>query len=80
MELQAFEQTTLGGWVAKSASQLLGRTLGVLRVGACTGGCASPDCSACEAAIMWHQLAVRIVRMMAPDTPAHPPDVRNKYK
>lgn len=74
-----FDQNTTSGWVSKSASQLLGRTLSVLREGTCAGGCSISDCSACEAAIMWHQLAVRIVKMMAPNTPAHPPDVSILY-
>lgn len=76
MELQ-WTEGGVTGYVASSATQLLGRMLGALRVGARLAQCRcpAPDCSACEASVMWHQLAVRIVKMMAPDKPAHPPDV-----
>lgn len=42
----------------------------------CRGRGATPtECAFCEASVMWHQLAANLVRFMAPENPAHGPDV-----
>jgi len=33
------------------------------------------ECAYCEASIMWHQLATKLVQFMAPLNPVRPPDV-----
>lgn len=33
------------------------------------------ECLICEASVMWHQLATKIVQFMAPQKPMRPPDV-----
>lgn len=39
----------------------------------------SNECAFCEASVMWHQLAASLVRFMAPEHPAHGPDVRQFF-
>lgn len=34
------------------------------------------ECGYCESSIMWHQLALQLIKYLLPIYPAHPPDVR----
>lgn len=80
MELQDVEQhqginTSVCENVCRLLKCMVTATSGI-KVGTGTHICSEKmECLICEASVMWHQLATKIVQFMAPQKPVRPPDV-----
>ncbi|XP_026850389.1 protein unc-79 homolog isoform X1 [Drosophila persimilis] len=78
MELQDVEQHMgIHTSVCENVSRLIKCMVTAARVGLSSHVCALKvaECAYCEASIMWHQLATKLVQFMAPLNPVRPPDV-----
>lgn len=84
MELQDVEQhqgisTSVCENVCRLLKCMVTATAGIKTKGPGSHACSEKsDCLICEASVMWHQLATKIVQFMAPAKPVRPPDVRVK--
>lgn len=80
MELQDVEQhqginTSVCENVCRLLKCMVTATAGI-KMGPGTHTCSEKmECLICEASVMWHQLAAKIVQFMAPQKPVRPPDV-----
>ncbi|XP_052835333.1 protein unc-79 homolog isoform X6 [Drosophila gunungcola] len=78
MELQDVEQHMgIHTSVCENVSRLIKCMVTAARVGLSSHVCALKvaECAYCEASIMWHQLATKLVQFMAPLNPVRPPDI-----
>ncbi|XP_067614407.1 protein unc-79 homolog isoform X4 [Eurosta solidaginis] len=82
MELQDVEQHMgIHTSVCENVSRLIKCMVTAARVGLSSHVCSLKvttevaECAYCEASIMWHQLATKLVQFMAPLNPIRPPDV-----
>ena len=75
MELQEVEpHTGITTTTAQDACRLLKTMVGASWNG--THSCSDrSECMFCESCVMWYQLALQLVKFLAPQNPAHPPDV-----
>nr|CAH7740129.1 unnamed protein product [Callosobruchus chinensis] len=74
MELQQIDKHTgLGSSLCKDVCCLLKCMITTAYIGnhACTS---KSECPSCESSIMWHQLALQLIKFLLPVHPAHPPD------
>lgn len=75
MELQDIDKHTgLNSSLCKDVCELLRCMITAAWIGNhnCSG---KVECGYCESSIMWHQLALQLVKYLSPIYPAHPPDV-----
>ncbi|XP_050316967.1 protein unc-79 homolog isoform X8 [Bactrocera neohumeralis] len=78
MELQDVEQHMgIHTSVCENVSRLIKCMVTAARVGLSSHVCSLKvaECAYCEASIMWHQLATKLVQFMAPLNPVRPPDI-----
>jgi hypothetical protein len=81
MELQDVEQhqginTSVCENVCRLLKCMVTATAGIKTVSPGSHQCSEKmECLICEAFVMWHQLATKIVQFMAPQKPVRPPDV-----
>ncbi|XP_028896762.2 protein unc-79 homolog isoform X4 [Zeugodacus cucurbitae] len=78
MELQDIEQHMgIHTSVCENVSRLIKCMVTAARVGLSSHVCSLKvaECAYCEASIMWHQLATKLVQFMAPLNPVRPPDI-----
>lgn len=81
MELQDVEQhqginTSVCENVCRLLKCMVTATAGIKTMGPGSHVCSEKiECLICEASVMWHQLATKIVQFMAPQKPVRPPDV-----
>lgn len=66
--------------LAQDVSRLLKHMLLAAWVGTHSCGRAgAKECLFCESCVMWYQLALELVRFLAPLEPVRPPDVRPRF-
>ncbi|XP_039969039.1 protein unc-79 homolog isoform X2 [Bactrocera tryoni] len=78
MELQDVEQHMgIHTSVCENVARLIKCMVTAARVGLSSHVCSLKvaECAYCEASIMWHQLATKLVQFMAPLNPVRPPDI-----
>ncbi|CAH2007924.1 unnamed protein product [Acanthoscelides obtectus] len=74
MELQQIDKHTgIGSSLCKDVCCLLKCMITTAYIGnhSCTS---KSECPSCESSIMWHQLALQLIKFLLPVHPAHPPD------